>query len=271
MLAESIHSMADTGNQALLLWGSRAGKRQADDSRQFGYGRERFFWAFVVSLVLFSLGSVFAIYEGIHKLQHPTEIDSPMVAIVIIAVAVVLESFALRLAIVESRKLADGKSLWEFIRTTKTPELPVVLLEDTGAMLGLLVAFVALLLGWQVDPIFDGVGTVVIGVLLGVIAVVLAWETKSLLIGESASQDHQATIEGAITETEGVERVIHMRTEHLGPDRILVAAKIALADDLEVAEVAAAIDESEARLRQRIPTARYVYLEPDLYRDGSSQ
>jgi cation diffusion facilitator family transporter len=265
MLAESVHSLADTGNQGLLLWGRRAGKKAADKERPFGYGRERFFWAFVVSIVLFSLGSLFAIWEGFHKIQHPEAIKSPQVALAILAIAVVFETIALRLAYQESRKLAGRRSLWRFIRTTKIPELPVVLLEDSGALAGLAVAFTALMLAWHVDPIWDGIGTVIIGVLLGIIATVLAIETRSLLLGEAASEDDIAEIRAAILDDDATVRLIHMRTEHIGPERILVGAKVEFARGLDIAQVASAIDRCEADIRKRVPIVELIYLEPDVY------
>lgn len=266
MLAESIHSLADTGNQALLLIGGRRSARSADDEHQFGYGRERYFYAFVVALVLFTLGSAFAVYEGIHKLRHPEPIESPMVAVVILLVAICLEGFSLRTAVVESNHSRGNRSWPSFIRHSKSPELPVVLLEDLGAMIGLAIAMVALVLGWTVDPIFDGVGTVIIGALLGVIAVVLAVEMKSLLIGEAADPEEQRRIEEAIEGSRSVERLIHLRTEHLGPEQILVAAKVSFSADLSVEALSAAIDGTESEIRAAVPNAALIYIEPDVLR-----
>ena len=266
MLAEAIHSVADTGNQGLLLWGRRAARRAEDAHRPFGYGRERFFWAFIVSIVLFSLGSLFAIYEGTHKLQHPEEVDSPQVALAILFVAAILEAFALRMAYQESRALAGRRGLWRFVRTTKIPELPVVLLEDTGALTGLVIAFGALMMAWHVDPIWDGIGTVTIGVLLGIIAIILAIETRSLLLGEAASADDIADIHAAITADDRVVQVIHMRTEHVGPESILVGAKVEFVEGMSMSEVAEAIDACETEIRRRVPVVEVIYLEPDVFR-----
>ena len=264
MLAESIHSLADTGNQALLLLGGRRSRRDADDEHQFGYGRERFFYAFVVALVLFTLGSVFAIYEGIHKLEHPEPVESPIVAVVILFVAIVLEGFSLRTAMKEADVVRGDDNWVDFIRHSKTPELPVVLLEDTGAMIGLAVAFVALLLAWHVDPVWDGVGTLIIGLLLGVIAVVLAVEMKSLLIGEAANPAEQTAMREAITSRPDVRSIVHLRTEHIGPEEILVAAKIAYDPELSVTDLAAAIDATEIAIRSAVPSTRLIYIEPGL-------
>jgi cation diffusion facilitator family transporter len=268
LLAEAIHSLADTGNQGLLLLGRRRAAREPDEAHPFGYGRERFFWAFVVALVLFSLGSLFALFEGVEKVIDPHEVDSPLVAVVILGVALVLEGFSLRTALAEAGPQRGAGGLLAFVRRTKVPELPVVILEDFGAMAGLVVAFVALLLTWQVDPVFDGIGTLVIGVLLGAIAILLAVEMKSLLIGEAALPDDVRAIRAAIEQDPAVSRLIHLRTEHLGADEILVAAKVGLAPELDLPAVAIAIDRVEVAIRAAVPTAQLVYIEPDLDRAG---
>jgi cation diffusion facilitator family transporter len=268
MLSEAIHSVADTGNQGLLLLGRARSGRSADSVHPFGYGRERFFWAFVVALVLFALGAVFAIVEGVEKILHPEPLREPAVALAILGVALVLESLSLRTAVAESNAIRRGASWWRFLRNAKIPELPIVLLEDTGALTGLLVAFAAV--GATIatgNPLFDGVGSIIIGVVLGAVAVFLSIETKSLLIGESASEHDGAAIREAVRATPGVVRLIHERTEHLGPDEILLAAKIAFDPGFSVAEVAAAIDRVEAAVRAAVPTVRLIYLEPDLDRD----
>lgn len=267
MLAESIHSFADTSNQALLLYGGRASVRTATPRHQFGYGRERFFWSFVVALVLFSLGSLFAVYEGIEKIRHPHEIDRPVVAICILLLGVVLEGGSLRTAIIEARRIKrDDQSWWAFIRNSRSPELPVVLLEDWGAMIGLVLALAAVSISMAFDaPVWDGIGTLTIGVLLGFIAVVLAVEMKSLLIGEGATIADQEAIEAAIEDGEDVERLIHIRTQHIGPEDILVAAKVHFTDGLDTGQLADAIDNAETRIRAAVPMSRLIYLEPDLY------
>jgi cation diffusion facilitator family transporter len=266
MLAESIHSVADTTNQGLLFYGGRQASRPATPEHPFGYGRDRYFWSFVVALVLFSVGGLFAIYEGIEKLRNPHEIDSPAVAFTILGVAVVLELFSLRTAVKESNHVRGSLSWPQFVRRSKSPELPVVLLEDLGALFGLVFALAGVGLAVALDePRWDGVGTLMIGLLLITIAVILVIEMKSLLIGESASADQQRAILGAIEETPGVRRLIHMRTLHLGPDELLVAAKLELADSLSVREVADAIDAAEGRVRSAVPIARVIYLEPALF------
>jgi cation diffusion facilitator family transporter len=267
MLAESVHSVADTSNQGLLLFGQRQARKEADDLHQFGYGRSRYFYSFVVALVLFTLGSVFALYEGYHKISHPEDLTSPVVAIVILVVAIGLESYSFRTAAVESRPLKGSGSWWHFIRTSRNPELPVVLLEDTGALIGLALALggvgLSMLTG---DPVWDGIGTAAIGVLLGVIAVILMIEMHSLLIGEGATSQEDKAIRTALEQTANVDRLIHIRTQYLGPDELLVGAKIALAADTDLATVAATIDAAESAVRAAVPAARVIYLEPDLDR-----
>jgi cation diffusion facilitator family transporter len=268
MLAESVHSFADTGNQALLLLGGRSARREATREHPFGYGRERYFWSFVVSVVLFTLGSVFALYEGISKLRNPHEIDSPEWAIGILIGAIILEGFSFRTAVVAANPLRQGASWWTYIRKSKSPELPVVLLEDLGAMLGLIIALIAVTLALITDnPVWDGVGTVAIGALLGIIAVILAIEMRSLLIGESASTSDRNAIIDAIEGAPHVQRLIHIKTQHLGPDELLVAAKVAFPPGLSLGEVATAIDVLEDSVRQRVPYARSIYIEPDVDRD----
>ena len=270
MLAEAVHSLADTANQGLLLLGGKRAKRAATPEHPFGYGRDRFFYAFVVALLLFTLGSVFALYEGIEKLGHPGELTSPLVAIVILLVAVGLEGFSFRTAIHESRGLKGQLSWWQFIRQATTPELPVVLLEDFGALIGLVLALLGVGLTLLTDnPVFDALGTIGIGILLGVIAIVLIVEMKSLLIGEGARPPVLAAIVDGL-QGGAVQNVIHLRTQYLGPEELLVAAKIALAPGLPVEDVARAIDDAEARVRAAVPAARLIYLEPDLERTVTS-
>lgn len=267
MLAESLHSVADTSNQALLLFGQRQARKEATDLHQFGYGRSRFFYSFVVALVLFSLGALFALYEGIHKIQHPMPLRAPLVAVGILVVAIALESYSFRTAMVESRPLKGSGSWWQFIRRSRNPELPVVLMEDTGALLGLVFALLGVGLSMLTgNPVWDGVGTLLIGGLLGVIAVILMVEMHSLLIGEGATGEELAAIQAALDQTDLIDRVIHLRTEYLGPEEMLVCAKIALSPRIELATLASTIDAAEAAVRAAVPAARVIYLEPDLDR-----
>jgi cation diffusion facilitator family transporter len=266
MLAESVHSLADSGNQLLLLLGGRRSRRSATPEHPFGYGRERYLYAFVVSIVLFSVGGLFSLYEGIHKIQHPEELTNLVVPIVVLLVAIGLESFSLRTAIVESNKVRRGQTWVQFVRRAKAPELPVVLLEDVGALVGLVLALVGVgLAGITGASIWDALGTIAIGALLIVIAIVLGIETKSLLLGEGASPAEVAAISSAMLEVETIERVIHLKTLFLGPDELLVAAKISLRPDVSVAQVAAAINEAEERIRAAVYVGTVIYLEPDVF------
>ncbi|MGH3655387.1 MAG: cation diffusion facilitator family transporter [Micromonosporaceae bacterium] len=271
MLAESIHSVADSGNQALLLLGGKRAKRRATPQHPFGYGRERYIYAFIVSIVLFSVGGLFALYEAYHKyeeqLHDPHGIESwQWVPVTVLVIAIILESFSFRTAIVESNAVRGRSSWTEFVRRAKAPELPVVLLEDLGALVGLILALIGvsmtLITG---NGMWDAAGTAAIGVLLVLIAVILAIEMKSLLLGESATDAHVAAIERAISSGGEVERIIHMKTLHLGPEELLVAAKIAVRHDDTAADVARHVDRIEGRIREACPIARVIYLEPDLY------
>lgn len=267
MLAEAVHSVADTGNQALLLLGGARARRRPDAEHPFGYGMDRYFYAFVVALVLFSVGALFALYEGYQKLRHPHAIDSPAVAFAVLLVAIGLESVSFRTAYRESGKVKlPGQSWPGFIRHSKNPELPVVLLEDTAALLGLVFALVGVGLSVLLhEPRWDGVGTLAIGLLLGAVAFVLAVEMKSLLIGEAASPSDVERIRTALVDGD-ITRVIHLRTMHLGPESVLVAAKVGVPPDADMAQVARAIDAAEERVRAAVPDVALMYLEPDLYR-----
>lgn len=271
MLAESVHSLADAGNQLLLLLGGRKAKRVADKEHPFGYGRERYVYAFVVSIILFSVGGVFSIYEGIEKLQHPHPIDVPWLPLLVLTIAIVLESFSLRTAIVESN-LVRGKQTWvQFVRHAKAPELPVVLLEDVAALLGLTFAFIGVSLSVITgDGIWDAIGTLFIGALLIVVAILLGIETKSLLVGEGATDADVAAITAAIEDGNEIEKLIHMKTLYLGPDELLVAAKLGFPTDLPLHVVSTHIDTIEERIRAAVPIARVIYLEPDVYRRAAT-
>ena len=265
MLAESIHSVADSTNQGLLLLGGKRARRPASTTHAFGYGRERYFWSFVVALVLFTLGGLFALFEGVEKLRHPHEVESIGIAIGVLVLAIGLETFSLMTAVRESRHVKGSQSWWSFIRTSRTPELPVVLLEDVGAEAGLVIALGAVTLSAVTgNEAFDAYGTITIGLLLLVIAVILMIEMKGLLIGESARPEEEEAIRAALSSTPQVRSVIHLRTQHLGPDDVLVGAKLELEPMLAMRDVASAINEAEAAVRKVVPAARLMFLEPDL-------
>jgi cation diffusion facilitator family transporter len=274
MLAESVHSLADTGNQGLLLLGGRRSRKRADEAHPFGYGRERFVFAFVVSIILFSVGGVFSIWEGIQKLASPHPLENPWIPVIVLVLSIVLEAFSFRTAIRESRHVRGKESLPKFIRHAKAPELPIVILEDFAALIGLTLAFLGV--GLTIitgNGIFDGISTLCIGALLVMVAIVLGIETKSLLVGEGASPDDLTAIRDAINAHPDVEALIHIKTLYLGPDELLVGAKIAFASKKKLVDVAAAIDAVEVGIREVVPIARVIYLEPDVYRpaaDGST-
>jgi len=266
MLAEAFHSLADTGNQGLLLVGGRQARREPDAAHPFGYGPARYFWAFVVAMVLFSLGGLFAIYEGVEKLRHPHTLDSVGWAIGVLAIAIVLEGASLRTAVGVASPLRRGRGWPGFVRHTKNPELPVVLMEDTGALLGLVLALTGILLAEVTgNARFDAAGSLGIGALLVLMAAVLAVEMQSLLIGEAADPEDVDLITAAIEGHGDVRRLIHLRTQHLGPDEVIVAAKVELDSELTVARLAVVIDEVESSIRAALPAARLIFLEPDVY------
>jgi len=278
MLAEAIHSVADSGNQLLLLLGGRQARKQATPEHPFGFGRERYIYAFIVSIVLFTVGGLFALYEAYHKGHelhathgHPEDslLDSRWwwVPIVVLLAAIVMESLSFRTAIRETGKVRGDATYVQFIRRAKQPELPVILLEDFAALIGLFFALLGVGLSLLTQNLwFDVVGTALIGLLLVAVAVVLAIETKSLLIGESAGAASEQRIGEAITTTPGIDRIVHLKTLHLGPDELLVAAKIAVPPGASAPDVAQAIDAAESAIRQTEPIARVIYLEPDIYR-----
>jgi cation diffusion facilitator family transporter len=266
MLAESVHSVADSGNQVLLLIGRSRARREETEEHQFGFGQERYFYAFIVAVVLFVVGALFSVYEGVERIRHPGHLTSPVVAIIVLGIAISLESFSLRTAVVESNR-SRGRAGWRaFIRHAKAPELPAVLLEDVAALTGLMLALLGVLLAWLThNDRWDGVGSVAIGVLLAGVATVLAIEMKSLLIGEAAQPGVEAAIVAAIEAGPEVDCVIHLRTMHIGPETLLVAAKIGVLHDETAASIAAGIDAAERRVRAAVPIARLIFLEPDLY------
>lgn len=269
MLAEGVHSVADSGNQVLLLYGSRAGRRPADTAHPFGYGRDRYFYAFVVALVLFSVGGLFAIYEGISKLSEPHPLSDAGIAIGVLIVAIGLESASFRTAYRIAARQRGGLSWVDYVRHAKAPELPVVLLEDTAALVGLVLALLGVLLALATgDPVWDAVGSLAIGGLLIAVAAILAVEMKSLLIGESATTTVTATIERELLAGPEIARMVHLRTLHLGPEELLVAAKCVFDPGLDLPALAAAIDRVEHRVRTAVPLRTMIYLEPDVWQES---
>jgi len=266
MLAETVHSVADSGNEVLLLVGRRRSGRRETRLHPFGFGRERYFYGFIVAVMLFAVGGIYSVYDGVKKIIHPEQLTTPAVAFAVLGVAIVLEGFSLRTAVSRSNDVR-GKLGWPaFIRRAKAPELPVVLLEDTAALTGLLFALIGVTLAVVTgNGAWDGAGSLAIGALLCGVAAVLAVEMKSLLIGESASAEAERAIVAALENGPEVDCVIHLRTVHIGPESLLVGAKIAFRRDLTTAEIAAVINSAERRVREAVPIADVIYLEPDLY------
>ena len=267
MLAEAIHSLADSGNQVLLLVGGRKSQREATENHPFGYGRQRYIYAFMVSIVLFSIGGMFSIFEGFQKLQHPHDLELFWLPLVVLGVSIVLETFSLRTALKEVAHDKGDKSLLEYIRHAKAPELPVVVLEDIAALVGLVLAFLGVgLTAVTHNPVFDAIGTLAIGLLLVIVAIVLGAETSSLLIGEGAGREDYDRIMDSLAHTPGVLSVIHSKTLYLGPDELMLAAKIAVDPKATAAEISKVIDAAEVRIREAVPATRVIYLEPDVLR-----
>ena len=269
MLSEAVHSLADSGNQLLLLLGGRRSRRQSTATHQFGFGRVRYVYGFIVAIVLFVVGGMYSMYEGFHKITHPEVMGwaEARVALGVLLVSIILESLSLRTALREVRAVRGDKSLWRFIRVARQPELPVIVLEDIGALTGLVFAFVGIVTAWlSGDGRWDGLGAVAIGSLLVAIAIVLTIEMSSMLVGESALEEDQAKIEAALAAPSEVERLIHLRTVYVGPDELLVAAKIAVAPDLPGREVANVIDAVEREIRVVVPAAKFIFIEPDVDR-----
>ena len=272
MLAESVHSLADSGNQVLLLIGGRRAQRAPTPEHPFGFGRERYLYAFVVSIILFSVGGVFSLYEGVHKIENPEPLTLPWVPIGVLLIAIVLESFSLRTALHESAAEREGITILQFVRRAKSPELPVVVLEDIAALAGLVLAlFGVSLTAITGNSLFDGIGTILIGLLLVLVAVVLGIEMKSLLVGEGATAADTERIRTAVTSGNDVERIIHMKSLYLGPDELMVAMKVAVRATTSAGDVAAAIDAVERRVREAVPIARVIYVEPDIERPAAEE
>jgi cation diffusion facilitator family transporter len=267
MLAEAVHSVADTGNEVLLLVGRDRSARPPSDEHPFGFGRERYFYGFVVSVMLFTVGAAFSVYDGVHKIVNPAPVHSPLIDFGVLVLSAVLEGFSFRTGIREANRVRGDRNWGTFIRRTKAPELPVVLLEDLAALIGLAFAFAGVALSELThNPRWDGGGSLGIGLLLATAAAILAVEMKSLLIGESASPEMQRMIIAALEDGPELARVIHLRTVHIGPDSVLVVAKVAVRQEDSATQITAGIDAAEKRVREVVPIAKTIYLEPDVYR-----
>jgi len=270
MLSEAIHSVADSGNQVLLLVGNKRAKKGADEDHNFGYGRRRYVYGFVVAIVLFLVGGLFSLYEGWHKWQHPEPLSAWWIAVLVLVIAIVLESMSFRTALKEANRSRGKRSMLRFVREARQPELPVILLEDAGALTGLVLALIGVAMAVVTgNGRWDAMGAIAVGALLVVIAMFLAVEMTDMLVGESALPEQVDAIRAALESSGGVGRVIHLRTLHVGPDELLVAVKIAVAHSDTAADIAADIDAAERAVRAAVPSARYIFVEPDLDRSPS--
>ena len=271
MLAEAVHSVADASNQLLLLLGGRRAKRAPDREHPFGYGRERYVYAFIVAIVLFSIGGIFSVWEGISKIRDPHPLELWWLPLLVLSIAIVLESFSMRTAIRESRPHKGDASWMTFIRRSKSPELPVILLEDFAALVGLVFAFIGVgLTAITGNSLFDAIGTIMIGVLLVAVAVIIGIEMKSLLVGEGANLDDAEKISKALKDTKEIDRIIHVKTLYVGPDELMVGAKISLDPHVTMREVSVIINLAERRVREAVPAARIIYIEPDVWIDPNA-
>lgn len=273
MLAEAVHSVADSSNQILLLIGGRQSKQKPTRSHPFGYGRVHFLYAFMVSIVLFSLGGLFAVAQGVSKIKNPDALQSPLVAYGVLVVAIALEAWALRTVLSEARRFKPKhQSWWQYMQRTKSVNHVVLMLEDSAALIGLGLAAggisLSLLTG---NPIWDGVATLLIGGLLVAVATILFHEVKSLLIGEAADPAIENEMLQIILSVEGVDRVVDLKTLYIGPAELFIAMKVTVGSEDNAATVAWTIDEIEARLRKAFPAAEMIYVEPDLYKTSHQQ
>ena len=264
-----MHSLADCSDQVLLLVGRNRASRAETEEHPFGFGRERYFYGFLVSLVLFAVGGAYSIYDGIHKIIQPEPLTTAWVAYGVLGLSFILEASSLRVSVREAGRLRHGRSWLSFIARSKEPDLIVTLLEDSAALTGLVFAFAGVGLAELTgNAAWDGGGSVAIGLLLAFVAFVVGRETQSLLIGEAASDEAEQTIVQALEDGPELERVIHLRTVHLGPDSLLVAAKVAVRRDDTAETIVRGIDAAESRVRQALPIADVIYLEPDIYQES---
>jgi cation diffusion facilitator family transporter len=263
MLSEAVHSLADSGNQLFLLIGMRRATRQEDTVHEFGYASERYFWAFIVAVSLFTIGATFSMYEGIHKVMHPGgEMGSRTVAYVVLGVSILLELYSLNAAVQEFRHIKAGRSLKQTIDEARDAVVIVVLFEDIAALIGLLAALFGLIMSQLTgNGVWDGVGSIIVGVTLFGVAFFLARKTKELLIGQSVPPAQRAKIIQITEDTAGVQKVVHMRTTHLGPEEVLLGMKISLDEAMTTADCAKRVDEIETRLRAELPILKRIYIE----------
>ena len=264
LLAESIHSFADCGNQVLLFIGLKQADKPADEKHPLGYGKVIYFWSFIVAILLFSMGGLYSIYEGWHKLHNPEVLKHVWVALLVLAFGVVLESFSLLGALKEIKKIRKGKTLSTWFKNTRNAELVVILGEDTGAILGLIIAFVFVLIsGITGDPVYDALGSISIGVILIIISIFIGWRIKALIIGRSAEPDLVELIDSIIKEDDSIEKLLNTITMQFGPD-IMLAAKLKMKTGLSFEETVKQINELEDEIQRQVPTVKWCFIEPDM-------
>lgn len=262
MLSEGIHSCVDTGNQGLLLYGLKKSNQPADETHPFGYGAELYFWAFVVAILIFAIGSGISIYEGVHKILHPTAMSDPTINYVVLTLAMIFEGVAWYIAYKEFAQIKGNRSIMQAVRDSKDPTVFTVLFEDTAAMLGLIVAFIGIYLAHTLNlPVLDGVASVAIGIILALTAVLLAYETKGLLIGEGASPEKIASITKLAEAADGVDRINEIRTLHRGPNDVLLAISIDFKNNLTVGKVENIIYKLELAIKEEHPDVQRLYIE----------
>lgn len=265
MLAEAFHSTADSGNQLLLLLGLSRAKKPADEIHPFGYGKELYFWAFIVAISIFFVGAALAIYEGVHKILHPEPIRAITLPLIVIAISIVFEAYPWWVAYSEARKMTSAQGnegLIDMAVRSKNPTVMVVLFEDSAAMIGLMIAGVGITLAYTTqNSIFDGIASISIGILLLAVALFIARETKGLLIGESATEAHRKIINEIIGSAQEVKKTGRLLTMHLGPDDLLVAMDVEFADHLSADQIEMAVKGIEARIQQALPAAKKIYIE----------
>jgi len=263
MLAEAIHSFADTGNQVLLFIGLKSSERPADEDHPLGYGKLSYFWSFIVALMLFSVGGLFSIYEGLHKLSAETELNQVWIGLVVLALSIVVEGFSLMGAMHEANLMRGDRPLLTWLRHTRNAEIVVVMGEDVAAIVGLVIAFCFLGMTWLTgDPVYDAMGSVCIGVVLIAVAIFLVVRLQGLLVGKSAEPDLRALIDVLIADHEQVQKVLNTITLQMGP-KVMLAAKILIDEDVTVGEAVKLINDLERKLKQAFPEIGWCFIEPD--------
>lgn len=264
MLAEAVHSTADCGNQLLLLLGLKRSRRPPSDDYPLGFGKETYFWSFIVAIMLFSVGGLFSVYEGWHKLHQPEEINRPLLALGVLVFGIAAESFSMWGCLREVNKARGGQSLWQWFRNSRNAELVVIFGEDLAALVGLSVAFVAVLAAWLTgNPMYDSLGSIAIGILLIVVAVMVAIEVKALLVGQGVEAPVRREMVAFLEDQPSVERVIEMLTLHMGND-VMVAVKAKMLDHPSTGALVDEINRIEGAFRERFPQTQWIFFEPDI-------